>query len=66
MSEKEITTLQDEVDIEVAARFGLTLLSIKACREYEKIHGKFHPLSDMHFCHKTALEWYKNKEKKDE
>lgn len=52
---------QDEIDRQMAYRWfqaGVTIESIRACREYEKIHGKFYEWADMRFCHKVALDWF--------
>ena len=60
MSEKE--SLQDKLDKDHALKFGVTVETIKAVREYEEVHGKFHPEANMNSCNRIALEWYQKQE----
>lgn len=56
--------IRNEVDKMVAARFGLTSSDIRNMREYEEIHGKFHPLQNLDSCVKVAKEWKEAESKK--
>lgn len=55
---------QSKVDKQVALRFGTSEIDIKAFREYKKVHGEFHPLSDMYNNLEIVRKWYEESSEK--
>lgn len=60
---KEERVNETNADKRTAIRFGVSELDVKASREYQKIYGEFHPLSDVYSNFRTARVWYDRKQK---